>query len=638
MFKNKLTLISIMLLFLFAVGIASASDNVTDDFVDMESDIVEIESTDEDVSLGVSEEDSLQKTVTVTGNTFDDIQDAVDSASKGDVIKLSGTYSGSYSISVKKSITLQGDSKRATLLMDGYFSIIQTNPNVKVTLKNIIFKNAGSFSVMANSGATIQNCIFENSEAGAVLCQDSEETATLIVSNSVFKNNSVGIFAQVKSLTVEKSNFTCNKKSAIYIDSFSSTSFSIKDSTFTGNSAGYGGGVWANIEGGNGTIDHCIFNSNNAEDGGGAIYIKARDECMLNILNSTFNSNSAPEDSAMYIHNAIGNIKDNKFSNNKAKDTIASVGTISPSCVLQNNIISSNANAYDNLKIEFLNVPSYYGDVCQVKFTKDGKPLSNKKISATAYSKNHMDVVNFNFVTDSNGIGKFAFASSTVYMNLDIWDVQVVADSGSSKIVVSSNNLNIKQLPGNLVLNDFTTTYNSGKYYSVKLLNKNTNAAAGNVRLYVVVLKNGYYYNDFHIVTDLNGVAKVKLSNLGVGNYKFSFVSGEIDSIFSLSEKTSKIKINKAPTKVKAHKVTNKYKKSKYFKVTVKSYNKPLKNVKVKVKVFTGKKSKIYKIKTNKKGVAKLNTKKLSKGNHKVIISSGNNNYKISAKSKITIK
>ena len=103
MFKNKLTLISIMLLFLFSVGIASASDNVTDDFVDMESDIVEIESTDEDVSLGVSEEDSLQKTVTVTGNTFDDIQDAVDSASNGDVIKLSGTYSGSYSISVKNS-------------------------------------------------------------------------------------------------------------------------------------------------------------------------------------------------------------------------------------------------------------------------------------------------------------------------------------------------------------------------------------------------------------------------------------------------------------------------------------------------------------------------------------------------------
>ena len=634
MFKNKLTLISIMLLFLFAVGIASASDNVTDDFVDMESDIVEIESTDEDVSLGVSEEDSLQKTVTVTGNTFDDIQDAVDSASKGDVIKLSGTYSGSYSISVKKSITLQGDSKKATLLMDGYSSIIQAD-NVKVTLKNIIFKNSGYSAIIVNSGATIQNCIFENSEDYAISCQDSAQKASLIVKNSVFKNNWGGIGAQLKSLTVEQSTFTGNKECAIHMNSFSSTSFSIKDSTFTGNSAG---ALWADIEEGSGTIDNCIFNSNNAEDNGGAIYLSASEKFTVNVLNSTFNSNSAPEDSAMYIHNAIGNIKDNKFSNNKAKDTIASVGTISPSCVLQNNIISSNANAYDNLKIEFLNVPSYYGDVCQVKFTKDGKPLSNKKISATAYAKNHMDVVNFNFVTDSNGIGKFAFASSTVYMNLDIWDVQFVADSGSSKIVVSSNNLNIKQLPGNLVLNDFTTTYNSGKYYSVKLLNKNTNAAAGNVRLHVVVLKNGYYYNDFHIVTDLNGVAKVKLSNLGVGNYKFSFVSGEIDSIFALSEKTSKIKINKAPTKVKAPKVTNKFKKSKYFKVTVKAYSKPVNKLKIKVKVYTGKKSKTYSIKTNKKGVAKLNTKKLSKGKHKVVISSGNANYKISAKSAIKIK
>lgn len=53
-----------------------------------------------------------------------------------------------------------------------------------------------------------------------------------------------------------------------------------------------------------------------------------------------------------------------------------------------------------------------------------------------------------------------------------------------------------------------------------------------------------------------------------------------------------------------------------------------------------GKKSKTYALKTDKKGVAKYNVKKmkLKKGNHKVVISSGNANYKVSAKSKITIK
>ena len=78
--------------------------------------------------------------------------------------------------------------------------------------------------------------------------------------------------------------------------------------------------------------------------------------------------------------------------------------------------------------------------------------------------------------------------------------------------------------------------------------------------------------------------------------------------------------------------------KSTSAKVTVKANKKAVKKVAVKVKVFTGKKSKTYNIKTNNKGVAKLNTKKLKVGKHKVVISSGNSNYKISAKSKITIK
>ena len=62
------------------------------------------------------------------------------------------------------------------------------------------------------------------------------------------------------------------------------------------------------------------------------------------------------------------------------------------------------------------------------------------------------------------------------------------------------------------------------------------------------------------------------------------------------------------------------------------------KGLKIKVKVYTGKKAITYKLKTNKKGVAKLNTKKLSKGKHKLVISSLNKNYKISKKSQIIVK
>jgi DNA-binding Xre family transcriptional regulator len=69
-----------------------------------------------------------------------------------------------------------------------------------------------------------------------------------------------------------------------------------------------------------------------------------------------------------------------------------------------------------------------------------------------------------------------------------------------------------------------------------------------------------------------------------------------------------------------------------------KATKKIISNVKVKIKVYSGKKYKTYTVKTNKKGIAKINTNKLKTGKHKVVISSKNSNYLISAKSMITIQ
>lgn len=104
-------------------------------------------------------------------------------------------------------------------------------------------------------------------------------------------------------------------------------------------------------------------------------------------------------------------------------------------------------------------------------------------------------------------------------------------------------------------------------------------------------------------------------------------------------KKTVTFTVSKAKTIVKAPKLTAKVKKSRYFKATIKNKatKKVVSNVKVKIKVYTGKKYKTYTVKTNKKGIAKINTKKLKTGNHKVVISSGNANYQIKAKSTITI-
>ena len=77
----------------------------------------------------------------------------------------------------------------------------------------------------------------------------------------------------------------------------------------------------------------------------------------------------------------------------------------------------------------------------------------------------------------------------------------------------------------------------------------------------------------------------------------------------------------------------------KYFKVTVKNTKtkKVIKGVKVKIKVYTGKKYKTYTVKTNSKGIANLNVKSLKVGSHKVVVSSANK-YCVAKTAKSTIK
>lgn len=93
---------------------------------------------------------------------------------------------------------------------------------------------------------------------------------------------------------------------------------------------------------------------------------------------------------------------------------------------------------------------------------------------------------------------------------------------------------------------------------------------------------------------------------------------------------------NKIKTKVEADQKAVKYKKSTYFKVKVEDRydgDIPIEHVKLKIKV--GKK--IFKVKTNSYGVAKINTKTLKKGTHKVVITSLDDRYSIYKTSKIFV-
>ncbi len=246
-----------------------------------------------------------------------------------------------------------------------------------------------------------------------------------------------------------------------------------------------------------------------------------------------------------------------------------------------------------------------------------GNKLDNVFITFVVNGKN------FNVNTDVNGFAKINSLFIPGKYNIEV--VNGVAGVSENYTMI------VNMHPAKATINKIVESYGARKYLTIKLTDKN-GKAIGNVTF--TVKFNGKTYK---MTTKDDGVAKYKLPVLNVGTYKVTAKASDLKYI--IPELKTTIKVNKAKTTVSAKKLTAKFKKSKYFKITIKSKvtKKSAKNVKIKVKVYTGKKYKTYTLKTNKNGVAKLNTKSLKKGTHKVVISSANKNYVISKKSSIKI-
>ena len=182
-----------------------------------------------------------------------------------------------------------------------------------------------------------------------------------------------------------------------------------------------------------------------------------------------------------------------------------------------------------------------------------------------------------------------------------------------------------------------TTYYKTDKYFTVKLTNsakKPIYDAKLNIKVYVSSTR----YYQYKGNTGMDGKINLGLNTLKPGTYKVVVTSGATKN-FALKKVTSKIVVKKAPAKLTPTKLTAKKGVKKYFKVTVKNTKtkKVIKGVKVKIKVYTGKKYKTYTVKTNSKGIANLNVKSLKVGSHKVVVSSANK-YVVAKAAKSTIK
>ena len=530
----------------------------------------------------IEEEDVLENAV--GGNTFADIQKSVDSAKANDVIELNGTYTSSgKSIKVNKNLVFDGGLNGATLDGKKVSGIIETSTNkYTITLKNINFINAKNSAFLdkdsfnSEGKLIIDNCNFTDNVGTE---NGAVSCGKCVVTNSNFKNN-------VAKGVYDKPHYV-SWGGAICAESCELTNCNFEKNTALNE----GGAIYAfGLK-----ADKCNFYQNSANEYGGAIYSP------VEIKNSNFTSNSAKSYNGGAIY-GDGKIQNCIFNSNSAK---YNGGAVEGSVNVINSVFSNNKACYAGA------IHSNYDKV---------------QITNTTFKSNE--------------------------------EAAVIAD----RILLKNPNKTLKD--GKILNNDLkpivlikvdvkkklTTVYRSGKDLKIKLTKKISNKPAPAIGVGITVYKgkkifDGWKYTREYFSTNSKGAATFKASKLPAGKYTLYLFEAYLDGdgdFFTCPIPQTKVtlKVTKAKTIVKAPKVTAKFKKTKYFKVTVKNKltKKPINKLKVKVKVYTGKKSKTYTIKTNKKGIAKLNTKKLSWGTHKVVISPKNTSYKLSAKSQIRIR
>ena len=286
------------------------------------------------------------------------------------------------------------------------------------------------------------------------------------------------------------------------------------------------------------------------------------------------------------------------------------------------------------VKIAASGLTVYYntGATATIKVTKDGKPVSGMYLLVRLYTTS----TKYNdYLFQTNDKGQVSFSAS-----LTVGKHKMIINSADNRYGASqvTKTITVKKASAKITAKKVTDYYKGVKYFTVKLTNTKNNKPIYDAKLNIKVFvsKNRYYNYNGH--TGANGEIRLSLETLKPGTYKV-VVAGADSKDFTAEEVTSKIVIKKAPAKLTPKKLTAKKGAKKYFKVTVKNKKtkKVIKGVKIKIKVYTGKKAKTFTAKTNAKGIAKILTNKLKVGKHKVVVASANK-YVTAKKAKSTIK
>ena len=264
----------------------------------------------------------------------------------------------------------------------------------------------------------------------------------------------------------------------------------------------------------------------------------------------------------------------------------------------------------------------YYntGNIAVIKVTDAaGKRVANAIILVQVYTGKTSQA--YIYQANAKGVAYVNYAPAAVGKH------NIVISSADTRYNAKAvkGTVNVKKAPAKLTATKPTVYYKSGKYLTIKLTNTKKNKVIYAAKVNIKVFISKYRYYNYNGQTGLDGKIKIDLNPYKPGTYNVE-ISNEDTKNYTASKITTKFVVKKAPAKFITAKVTAKKGESKNFKVKVKNTKTKtgVVGVKVKIKVYTGKTSKTYTVKTNANGIAKLNVKSLKVGTHKVVIASGN--------------
>ena len=529
---------------------------------------------------------------------------------------------------------------------------IEENCNVLIentTFKNCFSKNnGGAIYLCNNSNLTLKNCIFKgnyvyNANGGAVNCEGSTNTH---VYNCIFDNNT-----SIRVSDLEWVKFKVGMGGAFLVSMDSN--LEIYDSTFKNN---YG------------HVSIILVISFDEGD-------NFRQSTFL-AKNCLFENNTSPSHTAIYIdERGKGEISDCVFKNNHVTYMGGTITLESTAYTLIRNCSFEENHVVKGGALNIVPFADYQStvDIIDCSFLNNYASVNGGAIYANNVKLAIANSTFYNNRAGKNGGAMFLYLGSSDFSNLNFYNNHAVTGGA---LYIIKNQISLKEgvfYQNRASKNGGAIYDNNAGVYSLNNRFISNSADKGSEvygDFYVHITQAGSYYNDVNLKIKvispwkLSNPQKIKIQFSGPQKYATKWINAPSDKEFSFkvpknlkpgtydlkvwmdcgicSYNMIKVKVVKAPVKLFAKRITTQYESSKLFKATAKNSKtgKAVSGINFKLKVFTGRKSKVYNVKSDKNGLIKFDTSKLGVGKHVIEISAGDKNVKLSkkAKSEITIK